>query len=193
MDEKALVCVARIDVTQIFWKTSPDAREDLHVTCKCYCPRHPANYLWEFQFNQPEKIWNPAPTKRFWTHSDDVLRIFHDLLEDPSLHADARHRHQIYCGTFHRMRNGEVKNPSKSLIIERQDRFWMYKKASTIFLPFFFVGVISLFWCIWNRANQRWFTNKLRFSKHLNLFQPVIFSFQCFNFSCIIDLKWHIR
>ena len=30
---KALVCVARIDVTQKFWiKRSPDAQEDLHVT-----------------------------------------------------------------------------------------------------------------------------------------------------------------
>ena len=42
--------------------------------------------------------------KGFATHSD--VRIFHDLLEDPSLHADARQ-----SGTLHRMRNGEVKNP----------------------------------------------------------------------------------
>eukprot|EP00434_Breviolum_minutum_P036306 symbB.v1.2.032165.t1/scaffold3822.1/size49698/5 len=40
-----------------------------------------------------------------------AVAIFHDLLEDPSLQADARHWHQIYCGTFHRMRSGEAKNP----------------------------------------------------------------------------------
>ena len=148
MDEKTLVCVARIDVTQIFWTTSPDAREDLHVTCRCYCP----NYLWEFQFNQPEKIWNPAPTKRFCNHSD--VRIFHDLLEDPSLQADAQQHHLLWNFSPDEKRRSEESVNKEFDHRLRQDSFWMDKKTFTIFLPFFFVGVRSLFWCIYMKHDR---------------------------------------
>ena len=150
MDEKTLVCVARIDVTDLLKDVSRCTRRSArNMYIDVIAQDIQAAYLWEFQFNQPEKIWNPAPTKRFC----NPLRC-QDFPWLTWRSLTARGRPAEWNSSPDEKWRSEESLKKEFEHRFRQDSFWMDKKTFTIFLLFFIVGVRSLFWCIFMKHDK---------------------------------------